>query len=201
MKLYYMPGACSQAVHITAREIGLVPALVKVDIREHRTETGDDYLAINPRGYVPLLELDDGTRLTEVAALIEYLADQKPAEGLLPAAGTVERARVIGWTAFIATELHKSIGPLWDPSLPPAMREVLLTRLQRSFIAVERQLKEQDWLAGGHFTIADAYAFPILSWTRFLKLDMTTYPSLTAYLERVAARPMVRETLKAEGLI
>lgn len=202
MKLYYSPAACSLAVHIVAREAGVPIDLVKVDLRTHRLEDGTDYYTINPRGYVPLLELDNGARLTEVAALVQYVADVAPDAGLIPAVGTLDRVRVQVWLTFISTELHKAFGPwLWHKDTAESTKQNVLARLGRHFAELDALLARQPYLMGDAFTVADAYAYTIVSWAYPLRVDLRPYPSLETYLTRVAQRPRVREALIAEGLV
>ena len=202
MKLYYSPASCSLAVHIVAKEAGLPVDLIKVDIIKHRLSDGTDYRTINPRGYVPLIELDDGTRLTEVAALVQYLADLAPDAGLVPPAGTLDRVRVQGWLTFISSELHKAFSPwLWHKETAESTKQNVLERLARHFAELDTLLATQPYLLGETFTVADAYAFAILNWTNILHIDLGPYPSLAAYLGRIAQRPRVREALATEGLI
>lgn len=200
MKLYFSPGACSLAPHIVARELGLKLDLEKVDLAARKTERGEDYLSINPKGYVPALRLDDGSVLTEVSAVLQYLADRKPEAKLIPAFGTMERYRVLEWVGFIATEIHKGFGPLWNPNTPDAYRAITVENLAKRFLYIESQLG-QDYLTGAPFTIADAYAFVTISWAAYHKVDLTPYAKLRAFLARVAARPGVQAAMKAEGLI
>jgi glutathione S-transferase len=201
MKLYYSPGACSLAPHIVAREAGIAVDLVKVDLAAHRTEKGEDYFAINPRGYVPALEIDDELH-TEVAALVQYLAEQAPQSNLLPPAGSPQRFRVNQWLAFVASELHKTFSPwLWDAKTAQSTRRAAREKLGLRFAELDRHLAQRHYLTGDAFTVADAYAFTIVNWANFLKIDLTPYPNLIAFMTRVAARPRVREALKAERLI
>lgn len=201
MKLYYAPGACSLAVHIALREAGLPATLVKVDLATHRTEDGGDYLQINPRGYVPLLELDDGGRHTEAAALLQYIAELAPAKPLLPASG-LPRLQVLGWLTFVSSELHKVFSPwLWHKETADSTRKAVKDKLALRFAELDRLLERQDFLAGGAFSVADAYCFTIVSWAPMLGMSLKAYPKLSAYLERVAARPAVQEALRAEGLV
>ena len=201
MKLYYFPGACSLAAHIVAREASLAIDLVKVDLPTHKTETGEDYFKINPRGYVPALEID-GELHTEVAALIQYLAEQAPQSGLLPAAGTVERFRVNEWLAFVASELHRTISPwLFDSETADSTKRAARDKLAKRFAELDTLLATRPYLTGDAFTIADAYAFTIVNWANFTKIDLTPYPHLSAFMARVAARPKVREALKVERLV
>ena len=201
MKLYYSPAACSLAVHIVAREADLPIELIKVDLVTHRLDDGTDYYTINPRGYVPLLELDDGTRLTEVAAIVQYLADLAPAAGLIPPAGTIERVQVQAWLTFVSSELHKTFSPwLWHKDTAASTRQNVLDRLARHFGELDGLFARQPYLAGDAFTVADAYAFTILSWAGPLRVDLRPYPAVVDYLARIAARPHVREALEVEGL-
>lgn len=202
MKLYHAPAACSLAAHIVAREAGLPLDLIPVDLNTHRLADGTDYRTINPRGYVPLVELDDGTRLTEVAAIVQYLADLAPHAGLLPPAGTLDRVRVQEWLTFISSELHKAFSPwLWHADTAESTRRNVLDRLSRHFGELDRRLTDREWLAGERFTVADAYAYTILNWAHFLSISLAPYPALQSYLARVAARPAVRQALAAEGLL
>ena len=201
MKLYYAPGACSLAPHIVAREAGLRFDLEKVDLRSGKTESGAAFSDINPKGYVPALELGNGEVLTEASALLQYLADQAPQAGLVPAAGTFERYRLLEWLGFISTELHKGFAPLWKPDTPEASKTIAKNNLAKRFAYVDQHLARGPFLLGERFTVADAYLFTISSWANFHALDLTPYPNLQAYLERVGARPKVREALSAEGLL
>jgi glutathione S-transferase len=200
MKLYYSPGACSLAPHIALAELGVPFSTVKVDLRAHKLADGTDYFAINPKGYVPLLELDDGTRLSEVAVILQYIADRKPGT-LAPAFGGIERYRTMEWLNFIATEVHKQMSPLWYPTTPDATREAQRQKLATRFELLAKTLATQPYLTGERFSIADAYLFTILNWAAMLKVDLAPWPVLGRYLERVAARPAVRAALLAEGLV
>ena len=200
MKLYFFPGACSLAPHIVAREAGVAIDLEKVDLATKKTASGEDFNAVNPKGYVPALRLDDGSVLTEVSTLIEYLADRAPDRGLMPASGTLERYRVLEWIGYIATEIHKGFGPLWNAKIVPEAREAAIAALSRRLDLVEKVLARQPHLAGANFTVADAYLFVVASWAPWVKLDLAPWPHLGQFLARIAARPMVQEALKAEGL-
>src|ERR1044072_6661340 len=201
MKLYYSPGACSLAPHIVAREAGIAIDLVKVDLMTHRTETGEDYFRINPRGYVPALEID-GEVHTEVAALVQYLAEQAPQSNLLPPAGTMERFRVQQWLTFVSSELHKTFSPwLWHAETAESTKQAAREKLAVRFSELDRHLANRSYLTGDTFTVADAYAFTIVNWSNFLKIDLKSYPNLSAFMARVAARPKVRGALKAERLL
>ncbi|WP_457092141.1 glutathione transferase GstA [Microvirga sp. P5_D2] len=201
MKLYYSPGACSLAPHIVAREAGLPISLEKVDLSKHLTETGENYRAINPKGYVPAMTIEDGSLLTEAAAIIQYLADQKPASGLAPAHGTTERYRLIEWITFISSEIHKGFGPLWNPATPDAMKAATKERLATRFAYLDEVLGKHPYLTGETFTVADAYLFTVVNWTNFHAIDISSFKNLAAFQARVAARPKVQEALAAEGLL
>ena len=205
MKLYYAPGACSLAPHIVAREAGVPVELVKVDLATHKlAEGGGDYLAINPRGYVPLLELDDGERVTEVAVIVQYLAEQgtNPNPNLLPPVGTRERLRVQQWLNVVATELHKTFSPwLWHKETAESTKAAAKAKLATRFAELDGVLARQPYLTGRRFTVADAYPFVIVSWSNLLAVDLGPYPNLRTLLDRVAARPAVRDALLAEGLL
>ncbi|MGO4525216.1 glutathione transferase GstA [Microvirga sp. 2MCAF35] len=200
MKLYYSPGACSLAPHIVAREAGLPVTLVKVDLSKHLTETGENYRAINPKGYVPAIALQDGSLLTEAAAIIQYLADQQPGAGLAPANGTTERYRLIEWLTFISSEIHKGFGPLWNPTTPDSVKAAAKDRLATRFAYLDETLAKQPFLMGDTFTIADAYLFTVMNWTNFHAIDISSFNNLSAFMARVAERPKVQEALMAEGL-
>lgn len=201
MKLYYTPGACSLSPHIVVREAGLPIELIKTDIRAKKTEGGADYLKRNPLGYVPALELDDGSILTEGPAIVQYLADQVPETGLAPPAGTMDRYRLQSWLNFISTEIHKGFSPLFNPQMPEEAKTITRERLIQRFAHLESHLAGQAFLMGAKFTVADAYLFTVLGWTKPLKMDLTPYPNLVAYMERIRARPAVTAAMKAEGLI
>ena len=201
MKLYYFPGACSTAPHIVACEAGIPLDLEKVDLGSRRTASGEDYAAVNPKGYVPALRLDDGSVLTEVSALIQYLADLAPASGLIPAAGTMARYRVLEWIGYVSTEIHKGFGPLWNAKLAPEARAAAVAALARRLDLVEQVLSRQPFLTGPSFGVADAYLFTVASWAPWVKLDMTPWPKLRDFVARIGARPKVQEALVAEGLV
>ncbi|MBX3655964.1 MAG: glutathione transferase GstA [Ramlibacter sp.] len=201
MKLYYAPGACSLAVHIAAREAGLSPELVKVDLATHRIEGGADYLGVNPRGYVPLLELDDGSRHTEVAALLQHVGDLDPHGGLLPPAGSRARFEVLQWLAFVSSELHKVFSPwLWHKETAESTRQACKDKITLRLGELDARLARSAHVAGEAFTVADAYAFAIVNWAPMLGLSLKAWPALTAWMQRVAARPAVQAALRAEGL-
>jgi glutathione S-transferase len=199
MKLYYSPGSCSLAPHIVAREAGVPLDLVKVDLRAHKTETGEDFYAIHPRGYVPYLVANDGSGLSEANVLVQVVADENPSANLIPTE-RMARAKVQSWLAFIATELHKGFGPLWDPTAHPDTKAAAKTKLGKRFDELNGLLGKQQHIAGDTFSVADAYAFPVINWANFHKIDLGQWPNVAAYMQRVAARPKVQEALKAEGL-
>ncbi len=201
MKLYYTPGACSMAPHIVLRESGTPAELEKVDLSEKKTADGKDYLQINPKGSVPALELDDGQVLTEVAVLVQYIADQKPEAGLAPGPGTLERYRLMEWLNFVSSEVHKSFGPLFNPQAAPEWKEAQIKLLGRRFDYLSKRLEGNQYLMGDAFTVADAYLFTVVNWTRFAKIDLGKWPVLQEYMARVSARPGVQEAMKEEGLI
>ena len=201
MKLCYSPAACSLSPHIVANEAGIPIELEKVDLASHKTEGGQDYMAINPKGYVPALRLDDGSVLTEGPAIVQYLADQKPASGLAPGAGTIDRYRLQEWLTFIGTELHKNFGTLFNKAAGDDAKQLAKGNIAKRLGYVNDQLASRQFLLGGNFTVADAYAFTIVNWTNFVGIDLKPYPNIVAYMARVGARPKVQETLKAEGLL
>ena len=199
MKLYHAPGACSLAPHIALNEAGLDFDAVKVDLKKHQLADGTDYYTINPKGSVPLLELPDGQRLSEVAVILQYIADRKPGT-LAPAFGSMERYRLMEWLNFIATEIHKQFGPLWDPSTPDVTKERQRAVLAKRFDYLAKTLSVQPYLTGETFSVADAYLFTVVNWAGLLKIDLAPWPALQQFQARVAARPKVHATLVAEGL-
>ena len=201
MKLYYAPGVCSLASHIVAHEGGIPLDIEKVDTKVGRTEADRDFRAINPKGYVPALELDDGEVLTEGPAILQFLGDLKPDSGLVPANGTRARYRLQEVLGYINSELHKSYSPLFHPDTPEATREERKAYLRKRYAIVEAVLARQPWLLGEHFTAADAYLFVVTNWARGVQLDLSEFPSLQAFQKRVAARPAVQAAMAAEGLI
>ncbi len=201
MKLYYAPAACSQAPHIVAREAGLDIELAKVNFPGKVTDDGEKLTDVNPKGAVPTLRLDDGEVLTENAVILQYLADLAPdSELAIPASG-IERYRLLEGLNFIATELHKGFGPLWNPATPDSFKAATREALGKKFDYLQEQIGDGPYILGSRFSILDAYAFAVLNWTRIHSIDIARWPGLAAYLERVAARPAVRETLRAEGLL
>lgn len=201
MKLYFSPGACSMAPHIVLREAGYRFDLDKLDRATKHTASGEDYTQINPNGYVPTLRLDDGQVLTEGSVIMQYLADQKPDAGLAPKAGTLERYRLMEWLNFISSEVHKTLGALFNPKITPEWKEDRVALFGRRCDHLARALGNKPYLMGDKFSIADAYLYTVLSWTGFLKVDMGKWPTLKDYMTRVNARPAVKEAMRAEGLI
>lgn len=198
MKLYYSPGACSLSPHIVLCEAGLPHSMVKVDLKAKKTEADADYSAINPKGYVPALELDDGTLLTEGPAIVQYLADKAPASNLAPVNGSIERYRLQEWLTFIGTELHKQFSNLFNPNMPDAIKAATKEKIAGRLALIEKKLGSQDYLMGKTFTAADAYLFTVMRWGK--KFEVSIPDVLLKYFDRVAARPKVQEALKAEGL-
>lgn len=201
MKLYFSPGACSLSPHIVCREAGLAVELVKVDLGTKQTEHGDDYFRINPNGYVPALLLDDGQILTEGPAIVQYLADRVPEKRLAPPNGTLERYRLQSLLNFITSELHKSMGVFFNPNANTEWKAVVTGLLQKRLNYVDSLLAQHPYALGDQFTVADAYLFTILSWSKPLKMDLSAWPRLGDYLDRIAARPAVQEARRAEGLL
>jgi len=201
MRLYFFPGACSMSPHISLREAGLPFDLERVDPKTKKTAGGVDFFTINPKGMVPVLELDNGERLTEGPAIVQYIADRNPASGLAPANGTVPRYRLQEWLNYITSELHKNFTPMFKPDTPDAYKAIARSNLEARFKYVDGQLAGKQYLLGDAFTVADAYLFTVVNWSRLHKFDLATWPNLAAYMERVRARPKVQEAMKAEGLI
>ena len=201
MKLYFSPGACSLAPHVVLREAQIPFDLVRVDLRTKQLkEGGGDFFAVNEKGFVPVLELSSGERLTEVAAILQYLADQKPELGLVPAAGTMDRYRAMEWLNFISTELHKSFSPLFNPRAPEEWKTIVKVLLASRFAYAQKRLEGREFAMGDRFTIVDAYLYTVLRWSRLVGVDLAAWPALAAYVERMMARPSVAEALKAEGV-
>ncbi|MBM3485065.1 MAG: glutathione transferase GstA [Alphaproteobacteria bacterium] len=200
MKLYYSPGACSLSPHIVMREAGIPVSLVKVDIRARKMEDGGDYTAISKKGYVPTLELDDGQRLTEGPAIVQYLADKAPQSGLAPTNGTVERYRVQEWLNFITSELHKNYSWLFNPTAPDSVKATVKERLAQRYAYISGELAGKDYLMGKNFSVADAYLFTVMNWSARVGVEINDQ-RLKDYHARVGARPKVQEAMKAEGLL
>lgn len=200
MKLFLKQGACSLSPHIVLEESGLPYETEVVDLKTKITASGADYYAINPKGYVPALQLDNGYLLTEGPAIVQYIADQSPDKKLAPANGTLERYQLQSWLTFIGTELHRSFSPFFNPAAGEDWKASAMANLERRFGYTDNQLAGKSYLMGEQFSVADAYLFTVLSWARFIKLDLAQWPNLAAYQTRVAARPAVQAVLKAEGL-
>jgi glutathione S-transferase len=200
MKLYFTPGACSMAPHILLRETGQKFDLEQVDLASKKTKSGADYKKVNGKGYVPALQLDNGEVITEAPIILQYIADQKPEAGLIPKAGTMERYRTQEWLNFVTSELHKGFGALFNPAVPDAYRTIALEKVGTRLDFLESKLQGKQYLQGDKFTAPDAYLFTILSWAPHLKVSLDKWPGIQTYLGRVAARPQVQATLKAEGL-
>ncbi len=201
MKLYYSPGACSLSPHIALHEAGLAFEAVPAPTKTHQLPDGTDYYTINPLGYVPLLELDNGERLREGPAIVQYVADQVPQKSLAPAAGTMARYRLQEWLTFIGTEVHKGFSPLFNPATPDDFKTATKTKLSQRLAWVDGQLAGKQYLMGDTFTVADGYLFTVTNWAPRVGVDITGLANLTAYRERVAARPAVQAAMKAEGLL
>lgn len=201
MKLYYSPGACSLSPHIVAKEAGINVELKKVDLKTKTLAEGGSYTAVNAKGYVPALGLDDGSLLTEGPVIVQYMADQKPDSGLAPKTGTVERMRLQEWLNFISTELHKAMGTFFNPKAPEDWKAAVTERLGVRLDYVAKELAGKQYLMGDKFSVADAYLFTILNWAPMVKFDLSRWPTITDYHKRVGQRPKVQEALKAEGLV
>ncbi|HNQ03082.1 MAG TPA: glutathione transferase GstA [Thiobacillaceae bacterium] len=200
MKLYYYPGACSMAAHIVLREAGYDFELERVDLASKTTASGEDYLRVNAKGYVPALRLDNGEVLTEDVVILQYLADLKPSTRLSPLAGGLECYRQMEWLNFIATELHKTLGALFNPGMTPEWKSHLLALFEKRATWLSQRLGTQPYLMGENFSIADAYLFTVLGWCSLFGIDLGRWPNLQEYLARIASRPAVRAAMHAEGL-
>jgi glutathione S-transferase len=200
VKLYYSRGACSLTPHILLRETGLPFTLERVDSATHRTEHDGDYYAINPKGYVPLLELDSGERLTEGPVICQYICDLARRTDLMPTAGTMPRYRVMEWQGYVNSEIHKAYSPLFNPTLDAGVKAAFVASLRKKYEWIATELAGRDYLTGSDFTAADAYLFNVTRWARFVKLDLTDLAPVTAFMERTLTRPAVLEAFKAEGL-
>lgn len=201
MKLYYSPGSSSLAPHIALREAGLAFELERVSLKTKRTADDRDFLRVNAKGYVPTLQFEDGTVLTEGPAIMLWIGDQVPEKRLTPGAGTMERYHLIEWLNFVATELHKHFSPLFDPGAPEASKAAARQRLEKRLDYLNKTIGDAPFVLGEHFTVADGYLFTVLGWGKFVDLDLARWPKLAAYVSRIAARPKVLDTLKAEGLL
>jgi glutathione S-transferase len=200
-KLYYSPGACSLSPHIALREAGLPFDLAMVNLKTHQLADGSDFYAVTPKGSVPVLELNDGQRLTEGPAIVQYIADQAPGSKLAPPAGSIERYRLMEWLNFITTELHKGFSPLFNPAMPEEAKALSRAKLGERFTWVNQQLEGKSYLMGETFTVADGYLFTVANWGKHVGVDISGLKTLGAFMGRVAARPAVQEALKAEGLM
>ena len=199
MKLYHTPGTCSLCPNIALREAGVDFELEQVNLRQKKLADGGDFFGVNFKGQVPTLELDDGTRLTECAAIVQYIADQNPDANLAPAAGTMDRYRLIEWLSFIGSEMHKTFPPLFLPTTPDDYKPIALQRLTQKFGNLDAHLADNDYLMGDAYTVADSYCFAIMNWHKRADIDLAPWPNLQAYMERIAARPKVKEALASEG--
>lgn len=200
MKLYYSPGACSLSPHIVARESGLDIALTKVDTGTKTIAVEGDYYAVNPKGYVPALQLESGEVLTEGPAIVQYIADRKPEAGLVPQPGTLERYRLQEMLGYINSEIHKTYSPLFNPKTPAETVKERKDYLRKRYKLLDERLAGRDYLFGDRFTAADAYLFTVTTWAKYVDLDLSEFANLAAFQKRVAARPAVRAAMKAEGL-
>ena len=201
MKLYYSPGACSLSVHIVLQESGLAFESVQAPTKTHQLPDGTDYYTINPLGYVPLLELDDGTRLTEGPAIAQYIADQVPEKKLAPANGTIQRAQVQSWLNFISSEVHKGFSPLFNPATPAEYKTIAIDKLMTRLNWLDQQLAGKQYLMGNAYSVADPYLFTVTNWAPRVGVDITGLANLTAFRARIAARPAVQAAMKEEGLL
>ena len=201
MKLYYSPGACSLSPHITLHESGLKFEHVLASTKTHQLEDGTDYYTINPLGYVPVLELDDGTRLTEGSAIVQYIADQAPGKNLAPPNGTVRRTQMQSWLNFIGTEIHKGFSPLFNPATPAEYKTMAIDKLMSRLKWVDGELAGKQYLMGDDFSVADPYLFTVTNWAPKVGMDISGFANLAAFRERMAARPAVQAAMKEEGLI
>lgn len=200
MKLYYSPGACSLAPHIVLNELAQPYELEKVDLAAKKTETGADFTAVNGKGQVPTLDLGKGEVLTEVATILQYLADKAQTARLFPAFGSMDRYRAMETLNFVASDLHKGLGSLFNPAMPEEGKKAIIARVQRSLGWLDKQLASKPYLLGDSYSVADAYAFTVLGWTKFVNVDLSPYAHIVAYLDRVGQRPAVQAALKKEGL-
>ena len=199
MKLYYSPGACSLSPHIAMHEAGLAFEPVLASTKSHKLQDGTDYYGINPLGYVPMLELDDGTRLREGPAIVQYIADLAPTKNLAPANGTLSRYRLQEWLTFIGTEIHKGYSPMFNANMPEQAKTMARDKLKTRYEWLNRELDGKDYLMGEHFTVADGYLFTVTNWAKPTGFDLSPYPHVLAWHARVGARPAVQEALKAEA--
>ena len=201
MKLYYSPGACSLSVHITLHESGLAFEHVLASTKTHQLQDGTDYYSINPLGYVPMLELNDGTRLTEGPAIVQYIADQVPEKNLAPANGSVARAQLQSWLNFISTELHKGFSPLFSAATPANYKTLVIDKLISRLEWVDRQLAGKPYLMGDGFSVADPYLFTVTNWAARAVVDISGFSNLATFRERMLVRPAVQTAMRHEGLL
>jgi len=201
MKLYYSPGACSLSPHIALHEAGLNFEHVLASTKTHQLADGTDYYTINPKGYVPTLEFDDGTRLTEGPAIVQWIADQVPEKKLAPPAGTMARYRLQEWLNFITAEIHKAAGVLFNPAMPEEAKTIYRDKINERYAYIDKQLEGKQFLMGDDFTVADCYLFVVSNWAKPLNVDLSPYKNVNAYLQRIAARPTVQAAMKHEGLL
>ena len=201
MKLYYSPGACSLSPHIVAREAGIDLELEKVDTKSHTFNGGSDYYKVNPKGYVPALEIKAGDVLTEGPAIVQYLGDQKPQSGLVPPAGSAERYRLQEMLGYINSEIHKTYSPLFNSAILPETAEERRAYLKKRYKYVDGLLAKHPFLLGDKFSAADAYLYTVTRWAGFVKLDLSEFTNLQAFQKRIEARPAVQKALKEEGII
>jgi glutathione S-transferase len=201
MKLYYSPGACSLSPHIVLEEAGIAYEPVLASTKTHKLQDGTDYYTINPKGYVPLLELDNGERLSEGPAIVQYLADQVPAKKLAPVNGTMARYRLQEWLNFTTSEIHKTYSPIFNPATPEEYKTIARAKLQDRYRYVDNQLEGKSYLLGSDFSVADAYLFTVTNWAKNVGVDLSALKNVAAFMTRMAARPAVQQAMKAEGLI
>ncbi|MFI5015000.1 MAG: glutathione transferase GstA [Hyphomicrobiales bacterium] len=201
MKLFYTPGACSLSPHIALREAGIPFTLHKVDLQTKKMESGEDFTAVSGKGYVPALQLDNGQVMTEGPVIVQYIADQKPAAGIAPPAGTMERYKLQEWLNFITSELHKSMGSMFNPAQTAEWKEAVKATLSKRLDWLSKQLEGKSYLMGDKFSVADGYLFTVMNWAKLVGFDLGKWPVIQQYMGRVAARPKVVEALKAEGLV
>jgi glutathione S-transferase len=200
MKLFYWPGACSLSPHIVSRELGIELELAQLDRAERKTADGTVLKDVNPKNQVPVLQLDNGQRLTEGPVIVQYLADQKPGSSLFPGAGSIERYRVMEWLNYVTSEVHKTYAPMFRPNTPEEYKQISHEFLGQRFDWIDKELAGKQYLTGDKFTVADAYLFTVLRWAPRVGIELGKWPNITAYMARIGARPKVQEALKAEGL-
>ncbi|QMV71757.1 glutathione transferase GstA [Comamonas piscis] len=198
MKLYFSPGACSLSPHIALLEAGLPFTLEMASTKTHQLKDGTDFYTINPLGYVPVLELDNGQRLREGLAIVQYIADQAPASKLAPANGTFERYQLQEWLGFIGTEIHKGFSPLFNPNMPDTVKDMSRVQVLKRLTYVDAQLAGKEFLMGSDFTVADAYLFTVCGWSKFVGVDISGLQNLASFLQKVGARPSVQKAIADE---